>query len=400
MKEPIFTKNFILVFISNFFIGIVMYGLQTIIAEYSETYGASSLMAGIVAGVYTIGALSTRLGAAGWMEKLGWRRMIFLFTTIHVITCLLYFVASSLPLLVLVRFLHGLGFGATATAIVSTGMALVPQSRYGEGSGYLMMSPALSMAVGPYLCGVIMDRFGGTGCFILSAGAALGVVLLMAMVDLRGVDPGPKKLGDGSQSPDCVHKKERTKFSLQNMIELQAVPVSCVITLVVMGYSGPISFVRPFGAEEGINGGVFFLTYAAVLLFARPFAGKLQDKKGDNAVAYPVILMQAAGLAAMAIWPCTLTIMIAAAGTAMGFGSLSSCIQAICGRMTEPQRRPYAITTFWILCDGGMGVGPMLLGGLVSALGYKGMFCGTALITLLAFPLYYFTWGRKNKTRM
>lgn len=388
MKEPIFTKNFILVFTSNFFIGIVMYGLQTIIAEYSESYGASALMAGIVAGVYTIGALTTRLGAAGWMEKLGWRRMITLFTVIHVVTCLLYFAASSLPLLVVVRFLHGLGFGATATAIVSSGMALVPQSRYGEGSGYLMMSPALSMAVGPYLCGLIMDRFGGTGCFALSVGAALGVVILMAMTDLSSIDPGPKK------REVCL--QNRPKFSLQNLIEVKAVPVSCVITLVVMGYSGPISFVRPFGAEEGINGGAFFLTYALVLLFARPFAGKLQDKKGDNAVAYPVILMQAVGLALMAFRPCTLTIMIAAAGTALGFGSLSSCIQAICGRMTAPERRPYAITTFWILCDGGMGTGPMILGGLVSALGYRGMFYGTALITLLALPLYYFTWGKKE----
>lgn len=399
-NEKIFTKDFTLVVLANFAVASVMYSLQTTIAEYAQGFGATSMLAGVVTGVYTLGGLMTRLGSSGWMKKIGWRRMTILFTGLHFAACLLYFAAANLPLLILVRFLHGLAFGASASVIMTVGMAMVPASRYGEGSGYMLTGPAMAMAVGPYLSGYIMDRFGGTGSFVMASVFAFLTMGCMLLADFRRVDPGPAESlpqAEAGISEVCGSHEDGTGgFSLASLIEPKAVPVSLCIFLLVISYSAIISFVRSFGAEEGLNTSTIFLVYAIFLLVIRPFAGKLQDRRGDNAVVYPGIVLQAAGIALLAWNPCMATLVAAAFGTAMGFGNLSACIQAIAVRMTAPERKSYAISTFWIFCDGGMGVGPMVLGAIVSAAGYRGMYFAASLVTLLALPLYYMVWGRKG----
>lgn len=385
MKEKIFTKDFTLIIFANFFIAAVMYGLSTTIAEYAEGYGATSLLAGVVTGVYTIGGLITRLGSGSWMKKLGWKKLTRACTAAHFITCLMYFGAVNLPLLILVRFLHGLAFGISASLMMTIGMSMVPKNRYGEGSGYLLMGTALAMAVGPYLSGFIMDNYGGKGGFVMASVCAFMTAVFMWLADYSKVDPGAQKKIPETEPGKALHAPK----GLASLIELRVLPVSLCIFLMVIGYSGIISFIRPFGTAEGLNTSTIFLAYAVILLIIRPVAGKIQDRKGDNWVVYPGIIMQSAGLALLAWKPCMATIIFAAFGAAMGFGNLSACIQAIAVRMTSESRRPYAVSTFWICCDGGMGVGPMILGAVAASGDYRLMYFAAALISLAAMPLFY-----------
>jgi len=131
-----------------------------------------------------------------------------------------------------------------------------------------------------------------------------------------------------------------------------------------------------------------------MLIVIRPLIGKIQDRKGDNVVVIPGIILQTISIVAMAIYPCEATFFIAAFGTVMGYGNLSACIQAIAVRMTSNERKPYAISTFWICCDGGMGVGPIILGAILNISNYNTMYIASAIIALFALPLYYFSFGK------
>lgn len=42
--------------------------------------------------------------------------------------------------------------------------------------------------------------------------------------------------------------------------------------------------------------GFFFIVYAVVVLASRPTVGRMFDKKGENVIMYPVILMFAIGM--------------------------------------------------------------------------------------------------------
>ena len=70
VQEPIFTKNFIYIFMAQFFCALVMYMLITTIGEYVTTFGASATIAGMVSGIYVVGGLISRLCSEAFLIDL------------------------------------------------------------------------------------------------------------------------------------------------------------------------------------------------------------------------------------------------------------------------------------------------------------------------------------------
>lgn len=139
MKESkLWSKDFILVTIINFFTYLVYYLLMIIIAEFAmDTLGASPSQAGGAVGIFVLGALVARLVTGGIIERIGYRKMLFIELAIYFISSFLYYPISNLFILYLVRFIHGVGFG-TASVVTGTVVAqLISFSRRGEGIGYL-----------------------------------------------------------------------------------------------------------------------------------------------------------------------------------------------------------------------------------------------------------------------
>lgn len=404
MREKILTKNFIFAFLSLFCSAMVMYMLLGTITEYAEGMGTTVTLAGLVSGIYVFGGLCSRLGSGAALQQLGWKRLAIIAMTVHFIACCCYFLVEDIAMLIIVRFIHGLGFGASANATMTIGMSILPKSRYGEATGYFMMATTLAVAAGPFTGGLVYDGLGPVGCFAMASILSLLMLVFIALMDLKDVDPGPAK-GTVSRSTHSAREHRSTHAgeagsidnlskpsSLNKLLEVKAFPVSLCILLCAVGYAAIMSFYRLYAAEVGLakEFAYYFLFYGGFLLASRPLAGKLQDKYGDNIVCIPGIIAQTIGLIMLAWQPCMLTIIVCALGCALGFGTLNSACNAIVCRNAGPERRPYAITTFWICCDGGVGIGPTLLGAIVAAAGFTAMYYIAALITLLALPLYYF----------
>jgi MFS family permease len=191
-------------------------------------------------------------------------------------------------------------------------------------------------------------------------------------------------------------KKEVSGKGLGKILEVKAIPVSICIFLLAFGYYGLVSFLRLYGAAENLGESVsyFFVIFAVSSLLIRPFAGRLQDRRGDNIIMYPGIVTQAVGLFYLAWRPSVLSLLICAIFCAIGYGTLNSSINAIVNRQAAPGRRAYAVSTFWLFCDCGMGLGPVLLGMVGASGGYRAIFYIAAVITAFTFPVYYFFWGR------
>lgn len=393
MKEPIITKNFVCTFIAQLCLALVMYTLMSTITEYVSAAGASATVAGLVSGIYVFGGLFSRMYSGGAMERYGWKQIALVFGIIHLLGSSLYFFAHSIPVLLLVRFVHGIGFGATMNAVMITAMAGLPKSRYGEATGYFMLSTSLGVAVGPFLGGLIYDRFGGTGCFVAAAVFALIIVVAMALTDTKELDPWYRK-----QDTDEKPKSAAAGFSLNRVLEPKAVPVSLCIFCLCFGYASLMSFYRLYAQYTDLTEAFryFFLIYAGALLVTRPMAGKLQDKFGDNAVCYPCITAQVVGIFLLAWKPCMVTIVICALCGALGYGTLNSTLNVIVNRGVSDERRPYAVSTYWAFSDLGVGIAPAILGAVVTAADYHVMYYAAALISLLALPIYWLAWGRKK----
>ena len=107
MKERILTKNFCFSFLSLFASSMVMYILMGTITEYVSDFGTTATLAGLVSGIYVVGGMFSRFCSGKMLDSMGWKKMGLMSTLLHFVACCFYPFVSSLPLLILVRFIHG-----------------------------------------------------------------------------------------------------------------------------------------------------------------------------------------------------------------------------------------------------------------------------------------------------
>lgn len=376
-EDRIFTKDFFLVFGALLFTALVMYVLMSTVTEYATSMGSSAMIAGLVSGIYIFGGLCSRVYSGNALERIGWKRTALIFMGIHFVSCLFYFLVSDVTLLIIVRFIHGVGFGASANAIVTIASAVLPKKRFGEAFGYFMLGATLAVGLGPFIGGFLYDTVGSYGCFLAASIFSAIALISIYFVDVSAQDPVNSEV-----------KHENSFKGIEKVIEFSAIPVSLFTGITALGYISILSFNRLYATEVNLTAAFswFFIIYSVVLILSRPVAGKIQDRGGDLIVCVVGIIAQAIGLFLIAFSPSALTVVICAICAALGFGTLNSAGTTIVTRNISEQRRSYAVSTFFIFCDATMGFGPALLG-IFASNGYAPVYYISSLITLLALPI-------------
>lgn len=391
-QETIFSKKFLLAFLSILTQAAVMYILITTISEHATTLGATATIAGLISGIYIFGSLCSRFYSGHAMETVGWKKMAIWSSLFHCLVCGSYFFADSLWSLLFVRFIHGLSFGAASNAVATIGRSVLPKSRFAEGCGYLMLATTLAVGIGPFIGGQVYNLFGAGGCFVTAMIMGFLSLLSIYFVDVRQYDPatcGKIKTKEIQQDPSV---------GINRYVEVKALPISSVSALCGLGYIGIITFGRLFAASENLMNifAYFFLIYSFILIFSRPLAGKIQDKYGNKIICYPSLWAQIIGLTALALYPSTGTVILCAIGCSLGFGTILSANYAIACKSVPTHRFSYAVSTYYMFSDIAFGLGPVILGFLVSETNsYRLMYGISALITLFALPVCIYALRKK-----
>ncbi|MBO7719821.1 MAG: MFS transporter [Methanosphaera sp.] len=391
-NEKIFTKSFFLIFGALLFTSLVMYALMSTVTEYATSMGSSATIAGLVSGIYVFGGLCSRIYSGSALETKGWKRIVLIFMTIHFLACLLYFIVDDVVLLLIVRFIHGIGFGASANAIVTIATEILPKNRFGEAFGYFMLGTTISIGLGPYIGGFLYDVASSSGCFLAASAFALMGLICVLLLDVDRYD----SLHQKQQSPAIDDKRYSI---LEKIFEYDAIPISLFTALTSLGYVSILSFYRLYAVEVQLTSvfSWFFIIYATCLVLTRPVAGKIQDRGGDMIVCMTGIIAQSVGLFLIAWIPSAITVFICAICAALGFGTLSSACTTIVTRNANENRRSYALSTFFIFCDATMGFGPALLGLFVSeSSGYAPLYYLSSMITLMALPICVYSLKKKS----
>ena len=385
-KERLWTKDFIVVSTTNFLIYLVFFLLMVIMASYAvDKYHATTGTGGLVSGIFIIGILIGRLGTGHIIEDVGSRRVLVIGTLLYIITSTLYFAAINLPLLILMRFLHGFAFGVANTATGTIAAQIIPRGRHGEGIGYYSMSQILATALGPYLGIVLSQRVDFKMIFLIASLVAAISFAISFIVSQPSYKP-----------PKQVQTKTVKQFQISEFLEFRAIPISIIVLIVGFGYSVVLSFLslysRQLCLEEAAS--FFFLIYAIVVIFSRPFSGRLLDARGANFVVYPCILFFSIGMLVLSQATYGITLLLSGAIIGLGYGNFLSCGQAISVKSTSPNRFGLATATYYMFLDIGFGVGPYLFGSLVPVTGYRGLYFVMAMVILSTTLLYYFLYRK------
>lgn len=381
-RKPIFTRDFLLASGVNFCAATVFYGFVTTMAVYAWTrFDASDAEAGLAASMFVVGATIARLLAGKIIDWLGMRTVLLAFGALAMLATAGYFVPAGLTYLLALRLVHGIGFGFLSTVTVSIAQNMIPAERRAEGTGYFALTSALATGVGPVIGAAAVGYWDYRGLFITMFAISMvmfGFVLLLARA--------PLQKGSG----------QRLKLGLSGWIDTRVLPMAGYMMVLGIVYSGIITYVDAHGNQTVGPGtaGVFFFAYSVALISSRFIVGRMQDVRGDNIVIYPTIVCFAVSLFLVAVLDSVWLTVVAGALAGIGFGTVMSGMQAIAVAAVPQHGIPTAISTFYFMLDLGVGLGPLVLGVLVTTVGFPTMFTILAAGTLLSVVPYHLLHGR------
>nr|WP_263325054.1 MFS transporter [Neobacillus sp. Marseille-Q6967] len=388
-KPKLWTKDFISISLSNFFLFLTFYILLVTLPIFSlQEFNSSASQAGLMTTVFLLSAIISRPLAGVWLERAGNRKVLLTALIIFAAASLLYLFPKTVPGYLVIRLLHGIGFGMATTAAGAIVADLIPASRRGEGMGYFVMSSNMAMVLGPFVGLTAIQQLGATTMFIITIVVAFGALITGLTVKLKK-----------SMEPEKV--MIQSSFSFKNFVEPSSVPIALVGSFLAIVYSALLSFVSVYATElhlEGVSS-LFFVVYAIVLLMSRPFTGKWYDQYGANVIVYPSIILFAIGMFSLSQSTGVVTFLVSAGLIGLGWGTLFPTFQTIAIQKAAPRKRGLATATFLSIYDMGIALGSFFVGLIAANMSYSSLYFLFSFYVLVGIVLYYFLHGRKKASQ-
>ncbi|MEH7354156.1 MFS transporter [Neobacillus drentensis] len=373
-KEKIWTKDFVLICLANFFIFLGFQMTLPTIPLFVEDLGGNDQLIGFVVGIFTFSALLLRPYAGKSLETKGRGFVYLIGLAIFVLSVGSFGFSTSIVLLFAMRVVQGAGWGFSTTASGTIASDLIPASRRGEGMGYYGLSGNLALAIGPSLGLILTGIISFKQFFLICAGLGLVALLLSSRITYKKVEP----------------KHNRTKAKL-DLYEKNALKPSMLMFFITVTFGGIAAFLPLYTAEKDISGiQLYFLLYALALMATRTFAGQLYDRKGHQAVFIPGTLLILTAMILLGWLPNSMVLFVAAVLYGLGFGMVQPALQAWAIEKVPINRRGMANATFYSFFDLGVGLGAMAFGQISHLLGYSSIYITSAVSIFISMLLYFY----------
>lgn len=385
--ERLWTRTFVTLMAINFISALSFYLLMVKITEYTiQTYGVSYSAGASTVTAFVISALFARLFLGGRIDVWGIRRSLAAGMLLNAVSCALYLVPMPLACLLCVRVMHGVGFALASGAAGAGAALIVPARRRGEGIGYFSMMQALATGVGPFVAIALTSGTQSyTVLFAFTAGVCVAALAACFILEMPAAN--------------AVAQEEKTvrRLGLASLVQVAVLPLAAVMLLAYVCYSGILSFVVLYAAEEGLQDsvGLYFVVYAVAILVTRPPIGRRVDRKGENSSIYWSLCSLVVGMVVLAFAVNGALLLASAALCGFGIGATQSIIQAVIARDTPHDELGRANSTFFMSMDLGSGVGPVVIGAFIPLAGYRAVYLALAVVALLAGVLYHAVHGSK-----
>ena len=337
-----------------------------------QLHGAESQV-GMIMGAFAVSAVLSRPLSGRLVDTWSRKSCLTLGALIYVIFPALYTQAASVPVMLALRFFHGIGIAIYTTAGSVFIADLAPPARRGEAMGYYGMALNLAMAIGPALGVALTGWLGFTGLFWTSASLALACLLLVQLVH----DPHQSRAYTGQHA-----------VARPALFSRAAVFPGFIAMCMTMTFGAIVSFLPLFVQRHHLgNAGLFFTVYSIVVVALRPLSGRLSDRFGRSAVIIPGMFFLAVSMVVLAYTTSQVGLLWTAVLQGIGFGAVHPALMAwIVDRSTIHDRGP-ALATLMMAFDIGVGLSAIGLGQVLQRTDFSTMYLcagGIALIGALA----------------
>ncbi len=347
---------------------------------YIESIGGLPRDVGLTTAAFSLTAVLARPVVGRLADRWGRRETLLVGLSLFTVVPLTYSVLRTVPALVIVRMVHGVGIAAFTTAYTVFTAEMVTAGRRGEALGLAGTAPSLSLMIWPPAGMPILERFGFQPLFLLAALlGGFGLLLGLAL---------PSRSLATDDNPGLA--TEHMPFG--SVLRQRSVWVP-TLTMFALGvaFGSVFTFLPLFTEERGMgNAGLFFSAYALSYAVARVPAGRLSDRWGYRRVAIPALLLLALAFGLLAFAARLPVLLTEGVVLGVAMGSVRVVLDAMAVNESSPAARGTAVSVMYAGFDLGIGIGSVLLGLWAERVGYGGMFVTVGLVSLvgmLAFAI-------------
>ena len=343
---------------------------------YAETAGVGAFMIGLLIGVYDFAELFAKPFAGFIADRRGMKLTLMAGLGIFILGSLLFLLVDP-HLLLLVRFVQGLGAAALSTVSITLVAHLFPEGR-GKAFGIYNAIKGAGYVIAPPIGGFLAHRFGFSAIFVASAG--IGALALLFSL-LLPKDREKAALDDDDD--DITLRQFFLIFKEPRLLPVYAVIVINMFLVGILFGFLPV-YLHTLGYAPQNSGFVVGMATGAYLLI-QPLAGHLADRIEIRRTVLAGLL-----LAALAIGAITfatggaLIALVIAAG--IGVGTVWTNCDTLVSTLAKQNQLGASMGAAQSFKEFGDMIGPVLVGLLTQLYGVRTGFitCGAlALVALL-----------------
>lgn len=352
--------------------------VATNLPSYAEKVGAGAFMIGLLIAVYDFAELFAKPLAGFVADRRGMKLMLLIGLVVFIIGSLLFLIIHP-KLLLLVRFIQGLGAAALSTVSISLVAKFFPKGR-GRAFGIYNAIKGAGYVISPVLGGWLAHRYGFAMIFVVSAG--VGIAALLASFFLPR-DKNEK--ADLEDDDELSLKQFFLIFKEPRLLPIYAVIVINMFLVGILFGFLPV-YLHSIG-YTALQSGSVISTATLSYLLVQPIAGHLADKIEIRfTVLFGLFLAAAAIIATTFTSGGMLLAVVIIAG--LGIGTVWTNSDTLVSVLADKRQLGASIGAAQSFKEVGDMVGPLVVGLITQFFGVRVAFvsCG-ALALVCLVPL-------------
>ncbi len=378
----ILTRDFILCCFSYFAFSCVFTILIPTLPIYLSRSGSNEVEIGIIIGSFAVSSLVLRPFVGKALLKIPEKTFMIAGTLLYAFTSVGYLLISPFWPFLIVRVLQGIGYAFFTTASTTLIANISSEAHRGQSFGYFYLAYNVSNALAPPLGMFLINNFGFPFLFLTCMGLSLCSLFITSRLGTRQATLSEKSVVEDGF-----------------LLNPEALAPSVVGFFAFFIFGALATFFPIYALNRGVtNPGLFFTTYAMMMILCRAFGGKILDLYTKDRIILPCLFTY------------IISMIILAYSKTLPMFILVAIIYGIGPAFLTPTLAAYALDrggspgpvmgTFQTITDLGMTLGPVMMGIVIRATSYPIMFLCLALFGIINLNYFYFFVRKKEGSSM
>jgi len=376
---PSLDRNLSMLFTLNLAVSISTQLIQPLFPLYLEGLHATEMEIGLVIALSSVAATALMLPSGLLIDRVGKRRMLLLSVTLATFPTAILSVIGDWRMVIPFAMI----LNASFSFFIPARMALIAESTTPENRatlfGLMNIAWPIGGIVGPVMSGYLVERFGWSLNFLVSAAIIAVSIIPTALLREERAEP-------------AVTAPDAPRVSLLDRRYLPSMVLFFAFHFVMTTGIGGVNMILPLFLKNRFHLsysliGLFFTSTSVVTLLTQIPSGYLADRYGRKRLLVACI---AAIPILIGVWPLIDSWILLMVLFTAAFGLWSMTWPSTLALLSDSVPAEVIGTAFGVRMTGirlGFTVGPILAGFLYSAHGPSAPFLAAALFHLLGIPL-------------